>query len=105
MGESAYYAKSLKKFQNGQCEYHFSTSVSTILAPKKRPVEALRPHWSLLCSQIPCVEGRRSIRMREQEGQIGNSCSVRKYGCWRLTGGGGKQRIDGQFPSGRVPRP
>ncbi len=50
------------------------------------------------CSQIPCVEGRRSIRMREQEGQIGNSCSVRKYGCWRLTGGWGKQRIDGAMP-------
>jgi hypothetical protein len=33
MGESAYYAKSRRNFQNGQCGYHFSTSLSTILAP------------------------------------------------------------------------
>lgn len=40
---------------------------------QKRAVGTLRPPLSLLCSQIPWVEGRRSMMMSEPEGQIGNS--------------------------------
>ena len=44
---------------------------------QKRAVGTLRHPWSLLCSPIPCVEGRRSIRMCESEGEMENPC-------WRI---------------------
>ncbi len=40
---------------------------------KKRAVGTQQSRWGLLWSQISCVEGRRSIRMRELGVQIGNS--------------------------------
>jgi hypothetical protein len=40
---------------------------------KKRAVGTQQPRWELLWSQISCVEGRRSIKMRELGVQIGNS--------------------------------
>lgn len=42
---------------------------------RQNPATPLEPAlFTDSCSQIPCVEGRRSIRMCEPEDQIGNSC-------------------------------
>ncbi len=41
------------------------------------PPATQRSRWGLLWSQISCVEGRRSIRMRKLGVQIGNSGGMR----------------------------
>jgi len=69
--------------------------------PQKRGVGTLRPPWTLLCSQIPRVDSRRRIRMRDPEGQIENSgYGVREHAGDMLLLG---PLANGQLPGTRRP--